>query len=562
MTLRVVIRNMLTNLASMHRETCSQLGPNTALRFKRFGRYQDVCWADYRRQADGAAAGLLELGVQPGDRVALLSENRFEWLVADHAILSAGAADVPLHAPLTSKQVAYQVAHSESRGIVVSNQQQANKVIEALDALPQLEFLVSFEPVTVPDRLRALPWEGLKQRGWQRGAAGAQEVECREAALDGESLATIIYTSGTTGNPKGVMLTHGNLLSNASATLCVSDLTHSDVLLSWLPYSHIYARTVDHYMTTLAGAVVALADSVDTLITNLAEIQPTRMTSVPRFYEKVWSGVEALAPTARAAELRRLFGPRMRHLCSGGAPLPRHIGEGFQAAGVPLMEGYGLTESSPVISFNRLESFQIGSVGQAVPGVEIRIADDGEVLTRGPHVMRGYWKDPASTAQAVVDGWLHTGDIGRLDADGFLTITGRKKDLIITSGGKNIAPAELERLLTSDPYIDQAVVYGDRRPFVSALIVPNFTALQARNGGLEADLQVVNGYIRNQRLLDFFQERIDTVMQSVSQPERVRKFLLRARPFQMADDEVTATLKVRRHHILARCEADLAALYA
>jgi long-chain acyl-CoA synthetase len=413
----------------------------------------------------------------------------------------------------------------------------------------------------VVDRLRVLTWDGLKHRGWQRGADGLNEILRREAVLTADELATIIYTSGTTGNPKGVMLTHGNLLSNAAATVKVSDLRPGDIELSWLPYSHIYARTVDHYATTLSGTVLALAESIETLTTNLAEVQPTWMTAVPRFYEKVWSSVESMSPAERSAELHRIFGPRLRQLSSGGAPLPRHVADGFDAAGVPLLEGYGLTESSPVISFNRLDCYRLGSVGQAVPGVEVRIADDGEILTRGPHVMRGYWKNPEATADTIRDGWLFTGDIGHVDAGGFLFITGRKKDLIITSLGKNISPSELERLLVSDPLIDQAVVYGDRRPYVTALVVPNLENLALQSATLAGDLQIADGYIRNPAVIELFQKRVDAVMQAVSQPERVRKILLRARPFQLADDEVTATLKVRRHHIISKCEAELSALY-
>jgi long-chain acyl-CoA synthetase len=549
------------NLATLHRETCRRFGQDCSLRYKRFGRYQDLTWTEYRRQADGVAAGLVELGIQPGDRVAILSENRLEWLVADNAILSAGAINVPLHAPLTAPQAAYQLGHSEARGIFISTSVQADKLAAIVDQLPKLEFVVSFEPIDVPRRLRYLTFDGLKHRGWQRRAAGLDEILRREAALTGENLATIMYTSGTTGNPKGVMLSHGNLLSNAIAAFEVCDAQPGDVQLSWLPYSHIYARTVDHYLTTAAGVTMALAESVDTLILNLVEIQPMWMNSVPRFYEKVWSSVESLAPEPRAAQLHKIFGPRIRNLSSGGAPLPRHLAEGFQAAGIPLLQGYGLTESSPVISFNSLTCNRLGSVGRAIPGVEVKIALDGEILTRGPHVMKGYWKEPEATARTIVDGWLHTGDVGHLDSDGFLYITDRKKDLIITSGGKNIAPTELERLLISDPLIDQAVVFGDARPFVTAILVPNFSKLEAECAARGWKLEVANGFIHTSAIVEFYQQRVDEVMQPVSQPERVKKCLLLARPFQVADEELTATLKLRRRHILAKFEPQLAALY-
>jgi long-chain acyl-CoA synthetase len=551
------------HLCDLHRHTAERLGPRTALRHKRDGLYHDLNWTDYRRQADWAAAGLIVLGVRPGDRVAILSENRFEWLIADHAILSCGVADVPLHAPLADAQVAYQVGHSESRGIVVSGQCQADKVFEVLDALPALEFLVSLEPIAAPAecRLKLLTWEGLKHLGMRTGTAGRREIVRRESELTGQSLATIIYTSGTTGNPKGVMLSHDNLRTNAEGTGKISFLESDDVLLSWLPYSHIYARTVDHYLTTWAGITLALAESIETLIVNLAEVQPTWLTAVPRFYEKVWNSVEGQPPAKRDESLRKLLGPRIKQLCSGGAPLPRHVCAAFHAAGLPLLEGYGLTESSPVISFNNAESFKIGSVGRTIENVEVRIAADGEILTRGPHVMQGYWQNPTATAETIRDGWLHTGDVGKLDEDGFLSITDRKKDLFVTSAGKNIAPSELERLLTSDPFIDQAVVYGDGRHFISALIVPNEALLKAEAEKLGCGWEVATGFLTASALNEFMQSRIDALMVVVSQPERVKRCLLLEKPFQLAADELTATMKVRRRHILAKYERELAALY-
>lgn len=551
------------HLCDMHRQTAGRLGPRIALRYKRSGLFQDLSWSDYRRQADHAAAGLVSLGVQPGDRVAILSENRFEWLIADHAILSCGAADVPLHAPLAAAQVEYQVGHSESRGIVVSGQAQADKIFAVLGALPVLEFLVSLEPINAPAtcRLKLLTWEGLKHRGWQAGEAARQEIARREAELSGRDLATIIYTSGTTGNPKGVMLSHDNLLSNAVGTGKISFVEPDDVLLSWLPYSHIYARTVDHYLTTWAGVTLVLAESIETLVRNFAEVQPTWLTAVPRFYEKIWNSVEGQSPAKRDESLRKLFGPRIKQLTSGGAPLPRHVCEAFHAAGILLLEGYGLTESSPVISFNNAESCKIGTVGRAIENVEVRIADDGEILTRGPHVMQGYWKNPEATSETIRDGWLHTGDVGKLDEEGFLSITDRKKDLFVTSAGKNIAPSELERLLTSDPFIDQAVVYGDGRHFISALIVPNEALLRAEAEKLGCGWTVSDGFVTTPALTKFLQSRIDAVMEVVSQPERVKRCLLLDKPFQLAEDELTATMKVRRRHILAKYERELAALY-
>lgn len=550
------------NLAAMHRASADRLGPLPAIRFKRDRLYHDLSWAAYRRQADAVASALIGLGIGKGDRVGILSENRWEWPVVDIGILTVGAVDVPLHAPLTPPQCAYQLSHSGARGLFVSGQAQLDKIAAVRGELPTLEFIVSFDPARSDEFPGLLTWDGLIQRGRRDWPWSAEEVRRREETLTRDDLATIIYTSGTTGRPKGVMLTHGNLVSNAEATVACGGSSPTDVLLSWLPYSHIYARTCDLYVTTLAGATLCLAESAETLVVNLAEIRPTDFTSVPRFYEKVWSAVEALPPAERGERLWRIFGPNVRRLSSGGAPLPRHVADGFTEAGLPLLEGYGQTESSPVICFNRKGASKLGTVGPVVDGVEVRVAEDGEILTRGPHVMAGYWDDPEATHQTVIDGWLHTGDVGHLDADGFLTITDRKKDLIITSGGKNIAPSELERLLVADPYIDQAVLYGDRRPFVSALLVPNLPLLEEKAKELGCGLDIRDELIRSEPIRRFVAERVAALMEAVSKPERVKAFLLLGRPLRIESDELTATQKVRRRHVVREFEREFEALYA
>jgi long-chain acyl-CoA synthetase len=551
------------NLAAMHLDISQRLGPRTALRYKRDGLYQDFTWDDYRRAVDELAAGLIELDMQPGDRVAIFSENRYEWLVTDVAILSAGCADVPLHASLVPGQAQYQVDHSQSRGIFVSNQAQADKILHVLDALPLLEFIVSFEPVHWHGtRIKHFTWQGLRQRGANRGQRGLEQVRERIAGRTRADLATCIYTSGTTGNPKGVMLTHGNLLANAEGMLQVASLAPDDVLLSWLPYSHIYARTCDHYATMMCGSTVALAENQETLLRNLAETQPTWMTSVPRFYEKIWAMVGPLPLEVRKQKLPALFGTRLRWLSSGGAALNPAIAQGFLECGIKLLQGYGLTETSPVISFNRKENFKFPSVGQVLPGVEVKIADDGEILTRGPHVMKGYWRNEAATAEVIdADGWFHTGDIGKLDEDGFLYITDRKKDLIVTSGGKNVAPAELERILLTDPHLEHAIIYGDYRPFVSAILVPNWPLVEKLCAEKGWSLQREGEFVHCPPLHAFFQQRVEHLMQAVSQPERVKKFLILGRPLSIQEDELTPKLSVRRKAIIAKWEAHFAKLY-
>lgn len=556
------------NLAHLNREVCRCLGPKTGITFKRYGKYVDLSWSEFRKNADQAASGLIDLGVNAGDRVAILSENRYEWIIADQSIFSAGAVNVPLHAPLAPVQVEYQLSHSDACGVIVSNQSQADKVFEVLDNLPDLKFLISFDPIEVPqnisqDRLTTYTWAGLKQRGFQSAEKHQDEIAAREKGLTHDDLATIIYTSGTTGRPKGVMLTHGNLVSNVETVLTISDIEPHDVLLSWLPYSHIYARTVDIYLSQLAGITIALAENVDTILVNLAETRPSRMTAVPRFYEKVWMHVETYPPEKQPFVLKKIFGPMMRCLMSGGAPLPKQICEKFKEYGQEIYEGYGLTETSPVISYNTIGDCKPGTVGLALPGVEVKIAEDGEILSKGPHIMKGYWKDPEATAKAIVDEWFHTGDIGNIDEEGYLSITGRKKDLIVTSSGKNVAPAEIEHLLSGLPLIDQAVVYGDGRNYLTALLAPNFDVLTPSAAELGIDWTSDNDteFIKAPGIYHLVAEQIREVMQQVSRPERVRKFLLLNRPFSLEEKELTATLKVRRSHIIEKYNDVLSGLY-
>ncbi|MEZ6063599.1 MAG: AMP-dependent synthetase/ligase [Planctomycetaceae bacterium] len=551
-------------LCTMHRSAASALGPRIAIRYKRDGLWHDLSWHDARNLADRATFGLLQLGINRGDRIGILSENRVEWILADLAVLSCGAAGVTMHAPLTPEQVAYQVGHSQSRGVIVSGAEQAAKVFDVLDQLPDLEFLISFEPL--PESLQ--PSRELELRTWPEVIHNClptddwkDQVLDREDTVTSDDLATVIYTSGTTGNPKGVMLTHDNLLTNAVVTGTTGGYDASAVILSWLPYSHIYARTVDLYQTMYTNGTICVGGPVDVLLDDLTMTHPTWMTAVPRFYEKVWSSVASLPLDERRTTLRKLFGPRLDHLSSGGAPLPKYIAAGLQECGIPLYQGYGLTESSPVISFNNVFANRLGSVGRPLPGVEVRIAADGEVLTRGPHVMRGYWRNTEATNETIADGWLHTGDVGTIDDDGYLYITDRKKDIIVTSGGKNVAPTEIERLLISEPFIDQAVVYGDARPFISALIVPNAAMLddECRQRGWSVDVE--GDFITSPDIAAFFEQKIAAVMQPVSPPERVKRFLVLSRPLSMESGELTATLKVRRRFVISQFEGALAALY-
>lgn len=548
------------NLVELHRCQAERLGPRPALRFKQFGRYRDLTWFDYREQALAGAAALVEAGVAPGDRVGLVAENCVEWLIADLAIMTAGAINVPPHAPLTARQIHFQLADAGACWLVVSNCSQADKARQIRAELPQLRGIVAFDPKAQGGGVGS--WEGFLQHGRLALPSLAAELRRREEQLGPGELATIMYTSGTTGNPKGVMLTHGNLLSNSEAILQLEEHRPDDVVLNWLPFSHIYARTCDHYKNMLAGVLVCLAESAETLVDDLEAVQPTHLSSVPRFYEKVLASVGSSKPEKISRRLREIFGPRIDSLSSGGAPLPPAVAEAFDRAGILLLQGYGLTESAPVISFNNKKRHKINTVGQPIPGVEVRIAPDGEVLTRGPHVMTGYWHNPQATAEAIRDGWLYTGDLGKLDEEGFLHITGRKKELLVLSNGKKVVPSYLEGLLLADPCIDQAVVCGEGRNFLTALVVPNWdnveAALQAEGKTLAPDpRQRAN----QAEAHDLLRRKIEACLIDVSKMEQVRKIVVLARPFSVAADELTVSLKLRRNVITQKYASQLDALY-
>jgi long-chain acyl-CoA synthetase len=549
------------NLAELLRRQAERFGPRPALRFKRHGLFHDRSWGQYRADALACAAALADAGVGPGDRVGLVAENRLEWLLADMGILTAAAVTVSPHAPLTAKQIHFQLADAGVCWLFVSTAAQCAKVRQIRASLPKLRGVVVFDEAAAAADF--LPWNGFLQRGRAALVRVGDDLHRREAALGSEDLATLMYTSGTTGNPKGVMLTHGNLLSNACACNEASPRPRDAVLLGWLPFSHIYARTVDHYLTLVAGVTLCLAESVDTVVANLEEVRPTHMSSVPRFYEKFLAAVTDPDPAKTQRRLRKAFGPRIDWLGSGGAPLPLAVAEAYRDAGLLVLQGYGLTESSPVISFNRKEHFKLDTVGQLLPGVEVTIAPDGEVLTRGPHVMKGYWNDPQATAAAIHAGWLHTGDLGRLDADGFLSITGRKKELLVLSNGKKVVPTYLEGLLLTDECIDQAVIYGEGRKFLTALVVPQWDNLRRvlRDGGAglhQAGEEELAGHPAVEALV---RRRIDAALADLSNWEQVRKVLVLPRPFSVEAEELTVSLKLRRNVVFGKYQDRLDALY-
>ncbi len=495
-----------------------------ALQVKRDGRYQPISHATLLERVRRVSLGLAELGVRAGDRLAILSENCPEWAIADYACLSLGATDVPIYPNLPSDQIGYILRDSCATSIFVSSAAQAAKIEPIRAECPALKHVITFSDA-IPNADRTLA--SIESAGAAiESDANRESFHDRAAAVRPDDVATIIYTSGTTGEPKGVMLTHDNLYSNVCAARASVPFAGADVALSFLPLSHIFERHAD-YLMMATGTSIAYAESVDTVPANLIEVRPTLAFSVPRLYEKMyarvldnalsggalkkriffwaravadrWADVKLAGGTPRGllalqyriaqrlvfSKLRTRTGGRLRFFVSGGAPLAPEIIKFFYAAGLVILEGYGLTETSPVIAVNTPANFRIGTVGKPIAGVELSIAADGEILTRGPHVMKGYFNKPTATAEVIdTSGWFHTGDIGEI-RDGFLAITDRKKDIIVTAGGKNIAPQPIENKLKTNKYVSQAVMIGDKRKFPIVLIVPNWDTLEkwaARQG--------------------------------------------------------------------------------
>ena len=542
------------NLAELHQFQAERLGPRPALRYRRHGLFHDISWSDYREASVACAAALIDAGIGFGDRVGLLAENRVEWLIADMGIMTAGAINVPAHAGMPAGPVARQLADAGCSFLFVSNAAQLAKAREIRKELPGLKGVVVFDhPASGAD---ATSWEGFLQHGRTAFPRLTAELRQRESRLSSDDLATIMYTSGTTGHPKGVMLSHGNLLSNAEALIDLVKEEDDVVLLCWLPLSHIFGRLCDHYWSLRAGILMAMSESPETLPQDIQEVRPTHIHGVPRFWEKMLAAAQATPAPDKA--LRAMFGGRIRWLMSGGAPLPPKICQAYRDAGLPLMQGYGLTESAPVLTVNRPEKFRVDSAGLAIPGVELKIAPDGEILARGPNIMKGYWKQAEATNAAIRDGWLYTGDMGSIDANGFLLITGRKKELIVLSNGKKVAPTEVEAMLQSDPLVEQGIVFGDARNFLVGIIVPNWGKVRQALPGLSGSDEEL---VQKPDVRALFSDRIGADLKNTAHWEQVKKFILRPKPFTPERGELTVSLKLKRDVIYQHHAAELEALY-
>jgi long-chain acyl-CoA synthetase len=523
-----------------------------AVHYKVAGSFVPLTWRQLERRTYGFMRVLAGYGVRPGDRVALVSENRWEWLVADLAIQALGAIHVAIHAGMSAQQTAWEIADSLPRVVILSTPDQIAKLTVVETELPsETQFL----------RLDA--YEGkLAGRPVEILSADPEDTQMVSAAVTPADVATIIYTSGTTGQPKGVMLTQGNLASNAQGVLEAFGSKRHDHRLNVLPLSHIYARTCDWYVSIIAGTQMAIAESRDSVMEDLQLIRPNVINAVPYFYDKLRRVLEEKGLAEQPGALVTLLGGGIEMCNSGGAALPDHVFDYYERQGVKLRQGYGLTETSPVITLSTEETYRRGSAGKVIPGVELKIAEDGEILTRGPHVMAGYYHDPAGTAEVLQDGWLHTGDLGRFDGDGFLIITGRKKELIVTALGKNVAPVHIEGLLSSQPLIAQAMVVGDGRNYLAALIVPNPDALRALIVAEKIAVRSPAEALTHPAVLAHYEERIRVALASLSASEQVRRFVLLPRGFLPEQGELTPKLSLRREIIAAHFSAEIESLYA
>jgi long-chain acyl-CoA synthetase len=564
--------------------------------YRENGKWLPISSSDFRRHVASTLQALQHCGIRKGDRIAILSENRPEWSIADFAALLLGAVTVPIYATLTPEQTAFTLRDSEATLVFVSTEHQLRKVQSILPQT-QVQRIVVMDRVQVPAELAAICvlWDECVAQGC--GVLDpASEALARSIGPD--DLATIIYTSGTTGISKGVMLTHGNMASNISCSLLGFDMHFGQTSISFLPLSHVTARHVDLALL-YHGVTLAYCPFIENLPTAFLEVRPTVCVSVPRVYEKIYGKTEMMArgfpksviyrwalrvgrtnkPAILAGKIpdsltwklasRLVFskirdgvGGRVETFISGGAPLGRELAEWFATVGIRIHEGYGLTETSPVIAVNTPVNHRIGTVGKTLLNIEVRIANDGEILVRGPSVFKGYWNRPEETENAFEDGWFKTGDVGHLDSDGFLSVTDRKKELIKTSGGKFIAPQPIENSLKLNPLVATAVVVGDKRKFACALISPNFAALEdwARNKGVAFSSR--SELVTNRQVLGLYEEVVESANQNLARFEKLKRVIVVSDEFSVENGLLTPTMKLRRRVVEDRYRRQIDELYA
>ncbi len=595
--------NTIPQLFKYLTEEYSKETNSYVLKHKVDDKYVGISYDQLREETELLAFGLAFLGVKKDDKVAIISENRPEWVYGDFAILGLGAIDVPLYPSLTSDSVEFILNNSESKGIIVSNKFQLNKLLKIRDKCRSLKFIIILNAKDYDSNIKDLyTFKDAQELGRKYKKENENLFKETLELTKPNDVCTIIYTSGTTGVPKGVVLTHYNILSNVQAALESFPIDKNDVFLSFLPLCHIFERMAGYYTAFSCGGTICYAESIETVAQNMIEVKPTIMTTVPRLFERIYSKIiknvesqpekkqkifywaievgreyakakktknisltlsvkHKLADKLVFKKLREKTGGNLRFFISGGAALPRELGEFFAAVGLLIIEGYGLTESSPVIAANRLDAYKFGTVGTAMPGVQIKIAEDGEILAKGPNIMQGYYKNKKETEATIKDGWLYTGDIGVFDQDGFLVITDRKKHLFKTSAGKYIAPTPIENIFLASKYIDQFVLIGDRRMFLTALIVPDFEALKEYADSHNIKYSTVEELTKDEEIYKLLEKDMDQFQKKLANFERVRKFVMLDRPFTIESGEITPSMKVKRKFIEERYEDLIEQMY-
>jgi len=565
------------------------------------GQYVDVSSEEAHRRVRALRFGLKSLGIKRGAKVALLAENRLEWALADLAILCAGAVTVPIYPTLLPDTIEFILTDCQPAAIFVSNQEQAEKIHGIREGLPFLQDVIAFDETDLPN---IMPLAKLMQIGNNVVSDNPPPPSEDCLAVDPDDLASIIYTSGTTGNPKGVMLSHWNFVSNVLAATEIIKVSPDDRCLSFLPLSHVFERMGGFFTMLYGGVGIAYAERMDTVPRDMQDVHPTVVVSVPRLYEKIYARVLgmamagsplkkniffwarevglrwgrlkregepipfllrfqfALADRLVFKKLRARTGGKLRFFVSGGAPLAPKINEFFYAAGLIVMEGYGLTETSPVLTANSFENYKIGSVGKVAPGTEIRIAEDGEIMARGPQIMMGYFNNEAATRAVLADdGWFATGDIGHLDEEGFLFITDRKKDVIVTAGGKNIAPQPIEEAIKVNKFVTQALVIGDKKPYLSCLIAPNLETVKDYAIKRRISFTTDAGLLSHPDVKALFADQIDKINAKLPSFNQVKEFALVDREFTLENGELTPTLKIKRWVVMDKYRALIDTLY-
>lgn len=558
----------------------------SALLHKKEGVYFPISYRALANRVFALGYGLQKFGVAKGDTIAILSENRPEWVIADLAIMALGAVSVPLHTTLSAKALGIILNHCRAKILIVSNSDLLNRVLLSQKDLKFLEKIVFLEKIT---DIQKKTLRG-KIFSWEAMVIHHKGQRYQEVFLESDDPCTIIYTSGTTGKPKGVVLSHSNIISNVMAVNEVVPVKDSDIFLSFLPLSHVLERTIGCYMPLLFGATIAYAENVKQISFNTREVMATILISVPRvfekFYDSIWDKVNASSPFRKKLfrwaitrqrgtvlgwvadmlvfrNIRKKFGGKLRLAISGGASLSENLAHFFSKIGITILEGYGLTETSPVISTNREGEVKFGTVGKVIPGTKVKISEGKEVLVRGPGIFSGYYNDPKTTKGSFdKEGWFHTGDLGFIDAQGFLTITGREKEMFVLSGGKNIWPEPIENLLNNDKFILQSVVVGNKEKFVGALIVPDWPEVELYLKQHQLPMKDREKLVKNPAVMAVFQERLDKkINPGLSDVEKIKKFVLLPGEITQENDELTPTLKLRRHIIEKHHEREIKSLY-